>query len=165
MIDEGKAYTPGNSFRARAEAQQRRYRALVLKVEHGDHAHWLRPEDADRGLNFVGNAFCEAKARDDKGKGVGKERTFSNMLSSQAMCFNIFGNLRSKGKEGCDIAAKALARSIPAIRAIEDICLEFTPPKELFKDQSGQAGVDCDVLIRYSTDTGRGVSGNRDEVR
>jgi len=46
MIDEGSPYTPGNSFRAKAEAQQRRFRSQVLKLGYGEHAHWLTKEDA-----------------------------------------------------------------------------------------------------------------------
>jgi hypothetical protein len=166
MIEEGKAYTTGNSFRARAEAHQRRFRAQVLQLGYGEHAHWLKTEDAERGANFyppptnlgaavLGRAHAEVLARADERKGVDKSRTLVNMLSSQAMCFNIFGNLRSD--EGLGIAAKALRRFVPTIQEVKQVHLEYTPANAIFGDQSGRGGVDCDVLIEYSTVTGGGL--------
>ena len=155
MIEEGKAYTIGDSFRAQAEAQQRCFRAKVLQLEQGDHAHWLRKTDAEEGKNFYGRAHCEVLARAKGRKGVDKSRTLVNMLSSQAMCFNIFGNLRTP--EGLLVAATALRRFVPTIRDVKQIHLEYTPDKDVFGDQSGLGGVDCDVLIEYSTEHGGGL--------
>jgi hypothetical protein len=155
MIEEGKAYTAGNSFRARAEAQQRRYRAQELQLGHGEHAHWLKKEDAERGANFYGHAHAEVLVRAAERKGVDKARTLVNMLSSQAMCFNIFGNLRSD--EGLVIVAKALRKFVPTIQEVKRIHLEYTPSNAVFGDQSGRGGVDCDVLIEYSTATAGGL--------
>lgn len=154
MIDEGMAYTLGNSFRARAEAQQRRFRAQVLQLGYGEHAHWLTQKDALRGANFYGRAFAEALARAEERKGVDKSRTLVNMLSSQAMCFNIFGNLRTA--EGLAIASKALNAFLPWLKEVKRIHLEYTPSNAVFGDQSGRGGVDCDVLIEYETTQGRG---------
>jgi hypothetical protein len=155
MIEEGRAYTPGNSFRARAEAHQRRFRAQVLELGYGEHAHWLKKEDAERGANFYGRAHAEVLARAHERKGVDKARTLVNMLSSQAMCFNIFGNLRSN--EGLVIAAEALRRFVPTIQDVKEIQLEYTPSNAIFGDQSGRGGVDCDVLIEYGTAKGGGL--------
>jgi hypothetical protein len=154
MIEEGKAYTPGNSFRARAEAQQRRFRVQVLQLGYGEHAHWLTKEDAGHGANFYGRAFAEVLARADERKGVDKARTLVNMLSSQAMCFNIFGNLRTS--EGMVIASKALNTFLPTLKEVKRIHLEYTPSNAVFGDQSGRGGVDCDVLIEYETTKGGG---------
>ena len=154
MIDEGKAYTPGSSFRARAEAQQRRFRAQVLQLGYGEHAHWLTKEDAQRGANFYGHAHAEVLARAEERKGVDKARTLGNMLSSQAMCFNIFGNLRTA--EGMAIASKALRAFVPTLEKVKRIHLEYTPLNAVFGDQSGRGGVDCDVLIEYETTQGGG---------
>lgn len=154
MMEEGRAYTPGSSFRARAEAQQRRFRAQVLKIGHGEHAHWLSEDDADRGANFYGRAYTEVLARADTGKGVDRARTLVNMLSSQAMCFNIFGNLQTG--EGLAIATKALRRFLPTIREVKRIHIEYTPSNAIFGDQSGRGGVDCDALIEYGATNGGG---------
>lgn len=154
MIEEGEAYTPGSGFRARAEAQQRRFRAQVLQLGCGEHAHWLAKADADRGANFYGLAHEETKARAKQGKGINEARTLVNMLSSQAMCFNIFGNLRTE--EGLGIAAKALRRFLPTIQKVKNINIEYTPSNAVFADQSGRGGVDCDVLVEYDTTNGGG---------
>ncbi|HSV26411.1 MAG TPA: hypothetical protein VLH60_00825 [Sedimentisphaerales bacterium] len=154
MIEEGKAYTAGNSFRARAEAQQRRFRANELKLPQGRYGHWLRDEDAARGANFYGRAYEVASKRARDGKGVNKARTMGNMLSSQAMCFNIFGNLLTE--DGLALATTALQKFTPTIHQVKQIDIEYTPNKDVFGDQSGQAGVDCDVLIEYIAANGEG---------
>lgn len=52
-IDEGPIYTKGKSYRARAEARQRTYRAEVLGVPHGRYGHFLSQAAADAGSNFI----------------------------------------------------------------------------------------------------------------
>lgn len=141
--DPGPVYTQGSSFRARAETRQREYRSRVLKVGWSQWGHWLDPSAADTGANFVvPEAFQAAKSRQAQGKGVG-DRTFTNMLASQAMCFNIFAPLA----EDRELAALVLKRFFPGITLVERIHIEYTPSTEIFRDQSGLAGVDCDVLI------------------
>ena len=94
--DLGPVYKNGNSFRARAEARQREYRAQRLRVGWGRYGHLLTEEAAAAGANFLHpEAFQAARKRQTAGKGVA-ERTFENMLSSQAMCFNIFAPLSSR---------------------------------------------------------------------
>jgi len=84
--DLGHVYSTGASFRARAEARQREYRAHHLRVGWAEYGHLLTAEAADAGANFVvPAAFTAAQARQTAGKGVAR-RTFDNMLSSQAMC-------------------------------------------------------------------------------
>jgi hypothetical protein len=90
----------------------------------------------------------------EAGKGVDPSRTLGNMLSSQAMCFNIFGNLRSD--EGLDLAARALRPFLPTIQDLKHIHLEYTPSNEILGDQTGRGGVDCDVLVEYRTVNGGG---------
>ncbi|MCE5278069.1 MAG: hypothetical protein ABFD92_07535 [Planctomycetaceae bacterium] len=155
MIDEGKAYTSGSGFRARAEAQQRRFRAGVLRLGYGDHAHWLMQDDAAQGKNFYGRAHAAVLARAAGGKGVGLDRTRVNMLSSQAMCFNIFGNLQDV--EGLAVATRALRQYIPTIQHVRQIHLEYTPSNDMLGDQSALGGVDCDVLVEYDTAGGGGL--------
>jgi hypothetical protein len=154
MIEEGKPYTTDNSFRARAEARQRQFRANELKLPQGRYGHWLRDEDAERGANFYGCAYDVAAKRAREKKGVNKARTMGNMLSSQAMCFNIFGNLLTE--DGRVIAAKALKEYLPTIQAVKQIDIEYTPNKDVLGDQSGKVGVDCDVLVEYTAANGGG---------
>jgi hypothetical protein len=142
-IDYGKAYTTDNSFRARAEERQRRYRADVLKIQAGTYGHLLTDDDAGKGRNFLlKEAHVAAERRRRAGKGVA-ERTFANMLSSQAMCFNIFAPLQSR----LELAARVLRAWLPDILNVEVLTIEHTPARDIFGDQSGRGGVDCDLLI------------------
>jgi len=83
-----------------------------------------------------------ARERDAAGKGV-TERTFRNMLSSQAMAFNIFAPLAND----LSLASRVLGAFIPELTAVRSITIEYTPAVDLFRDQSGLGGVDCDLLI------------------
>jgi hypothetical protein len=145
--DLGPMYSRGNSFRARAEKRQCEYRAEQLKVGCAEWGHWLDSAAEKAGLNFiVPEAFEAAKARMSQGKGVASQRTFGNMLSSQAMCFNLFAPLaRDEAQKA--LAAKVLGNFIGNISAIREINIEYTPSNEIFGDQTGRGGVDCDVLI------------------
>jgi hypothetical protein len=139
----GPIYTTGQSFRARAEARQRWFRAEHLGVGWTEHGHWLDERAEAAGANFASPiAFNAATMRDRHGKGVGK-RTFQNMLSSQAMAFNIFAPLAND----LSLATEALLPFVPNLTTIRAITLEYTPAASVFRDQSGRGGVDCDVLI------------------
>jgi hypothetical protein len=143
MSDLGPVYTKGASYRARAEARQREYRVRTLGVENGDYGHFLAQAAADDGCNFVlPEAFEAARARQRDGKGVAA-RTFGNMLSSQAMCFNLFAPLRTR----LSLAGDVLRPFIPGFAEVRSIEIEYTPPGDVFNDQSGLGGVDCDLLI------------------
>ena len=150
-IDEGKAYTKGNSFRAIAEALARKYRAEKLRLKDYDaYGHRLTTEDGNRGENFLpslrGDILRAVKERQAIRKGIDFARTSKNMLSSQAMCFNLFVPL-NRDKQ---LAARLFHFLIGGIRSIDDdIAYEYTPCKCIFGDQSGKGGVDCDVLVRY----------------
>lgn len=150
MNEFGPVYTKGTSYRARAEARQRAYRAHTLRAEHGRYGHFLAQAAADAGSNFVLTAAFEAaQARQRAGKGVAP-RTFENMLSSQAMCFNVFAPLSTRHV----LAAEALAPFIPGLVEVKSIALEHTPARDIFHDQSGRGGVDCDLLIEGTNTSG-----------
>lgn len=149
-VDEGPIYTKGKSYRARAEARQRSYRADTLGVDHGRYGHFLSLEAADGGSNFVlDEAFRAAQERRDAGKGVA-QRTFDNMLSSQAMCFNLFAPLSTR----LELATEVLAPFIDDLLKITAIHIEHTPAGDVFNDQTGRGGVDCDVLVEGQTARG-----------
>lgn len=149
----GPIYTPGTSYRARAEARQRSYRADVLGAGWDTHGHWLDADATARGANFVVPiAFAAAARRRDAGKGVA-ERTFQNMLSSQAMCFNLFAPLA----DDLDLASTVLAPLIPGLESIRSITIEYTPDADVFGDQTGRGGVDCDVLVEATCRDGETV--------
>jgi len=140
----GPIYSHGNSFRARAEARQRKYRIEQLKVGCAEWGHWLDSTAEKAGLNFiVPEAHESAKTRMSQGKGVAPQRTFGNMLSSQAMCFNLFAPLA----QDKTLAAKVLGQFIGNISTVRDIKIEYTPNNEIFGDQTSRGGVDCDVFL------------------
>lgn len=139
----GPASRRGASFEARAEARQRWYRAEVLGVPYTGYGHWLDGASASAGANFVTPvAHASARQRDTAGKGVG-QRTFTNMLASQPMAFNVFGPLASD----LELAGRVLAPLVPGLRAVRSMAFEHTPAPDVFRDQSALGGVDCDVFI------------------
>lgn len=149
----GPASRFGAGFQDRAEARQRRYRAEVLGAGHAEYGHWLDDAAADDGANFV-SPECHRAAvqRQAAGKGVTR-RTIHNMLASQAMAFNVFSPLAADP----DLATRVLAPLVPGLRAVRRITPEYTPPAEVFRDQRGTAGVDCDLLIEADLDDGPAV--------
>lgn len=150
MSELGPVYTRGVSYRARAEARQREYRARTLGVAHGSYGHFLAQAAADEGRNFVlPEAFEAARARQRAGKGVAS-RTFENMLSSQAMCFNVFAPLSARPA----LAGAALRPFVPALAEVTSMEIEHTPARDIFNDQSGRGGVDCDLLIEGTNTRG-----------
>lgn len=149
--EPGPIYTRGASYRARAEARQREYRAHVLGVPHGKYGHIFDQGAAGMGANLVlGEAHRAAQARQATGKGVAA-RTFGNMLSSQAMCFNVFAPL----VERFDLAAEVLRPFIHGLTSVTAIRIEHTPDPRIFQDQTGLGGVDCDILIEGTTTSGK----------
>ena len=149
-LSEGPIYTKGKTYRARAEAWQRQYRAEVLGVSHGKYGHFLSQDAADAGSNFIlPEAFHAAQERQRAGKGVAA-RTFENMLSSQAMCFNLFAPLASR----LELAAEVLRPFIDGLLEVTAIHIEHTPSGDVFGDQTGRGGVDCDLLIEGRSEQG-----------
>lgn len=154
IIEPGPVYTRGSSFRARAEAHARAFLASEIKASYRKYGHILSEEAADAGQNFLHHsAFKAFQTRAAAGKGVDVFRTGSNMLSSQALCFNILAPLAAAGPAGLQIASDAFEHFVPGLRAITSITLEYTPSFDVFRDQAGLAGVDCDALIEYQTAT------------
>jgi hypothetical protein len=149
-INDGK-YTSGKSFRAIAEFNARKYRILNLKLSKYDrYGHILTDEDAELGLNYLPSLRKEIKSaiefRNAKGKGIDIQRTSKNMLSSQAMCFNLFVPLNLDKK----LLSKLFDKLIGIVKDFHhDIEIEYTPSNSIFNDQSAKGGVDCDALLQY----------------
>lgn len=148
--DFGPVYTRGTSFRARAEARQREYRAHVLGAGWKRYGHFLDETSTNEGRNFVIPEACEEAAERSKKKGVAA-RTFENMLSSQAMCFNVFTPLA----RGPELATRLLAPHVPGLKSVRSIAFEYTPAPDVFKAQSALGGVDCDLLIEADWNDGQ----------
>lgn len=141
--DIGAVYTKGDSYRARAEKRQREFRVFRLESNCDKYGHMLDSIAIDKGYNFATDeVFKAALQRQLLGKGVAP-RTFNNMLSSQAMCFNIFVPLQND----TELAQRILSNFIPELKEVTEIHIEYTPENTVFNDQSGRGGVDCDVLV------------------
>jgi hypothetical protein len=153
-MNEGKIYTKGNNFRARAVAHMRHYRAKVLNVpDDGEYGHILSNSDACKGHNFLSAVrydILEEVARRSTKKGVDIARTCGNLLSSQAFCFNLFIPLKLDKV----FAAEFFNQFIGSVDEVSDIIVEYTPSNEIFNDQSQFAGVDSDLLVRYKNNDG-----------
>lgn len=92
-----------------------------------------------------------AKAR---GKLYGKPRIFNDLLSSQPLCFNLFGELQ------CDLAAatRVLRRRVPTLTMVTAIEFEWSPGRGDTRFTSDRSAFD--LFVTYDTvDEGRGFLG------
>lgn len=166
-----------SNFRRNAEAAQKRYREErgiqpgSIELTRGTsndrrrervELDYLIPKEVRfQSENFLSTAAYEA-ALDRAGmepgdvkpkdKGVAYDRTFFNMLSSQAMCFNIFGTL-ARVDGGLELLSACLAELLPPVHTVTRLELEHAPSGNPFKDQ-GAYGVDCDVYLEYNDANG-----------
>ena len=104
MYGIGPQSKSDNDFAQRMRRHQSWYRACVLKVPYGTgpgpwshtpYGNMLTEQSAEAGLNFLTpGIFDLAKRRIADGTGtVDSFRLMRNMLSSQPLCFNLFGEL------------------------------------------------------------------------
>jgi hypothetical protein len=104
--DLGPQHRGDSAFTARMRRHQSWYRAHILGVPWGtgpgprsrtEYGNMLSAADGQRGLNFLApEIFAEARRRLTVATGVVEEhRLLCNLLSSQPMCFNLFGLMAS----------------------------------------------------------------------
>lgn len=161
--DLGPQESADGPFRARMRLHQSWYRAAVLGLEHGEGPNaadgrqlgsMLTREDAARGSNFLDGAIFEvARRRMRAGTGVEPFRCLANMLSSQPLCFNLFGPL----VENTDLATALLRPLLPDLRRVIEVHIEHAPsPRaEYLGDRTA-----FDVFIGYErTDGARAFVG------
>ena len=140
--------------RLAAEARQREYRATALGVGWNQYGHLLDHSAIVADANFVSPAAEEvAVRRMARGEGVDAKRTFGNMLSSQALCFNVFAPLA----QDPDLAVAVLRPFFRSLATVRSMAFEYTPSNEIFGDQTGRGGVDCDLFIEGTNDDGAAV--------
>ena len=160
MFGFGPEIKGDDVFTKRMRRHQGWYRDRVIGVPYGtgpSHSdtrglgNMLTRESAACGLNFLTPGIFElAKQRIDEQKGaVEPFRLLHNMLSSQPMCFNLFGELA----RDLNLATK-LARALwgTHIARVVDICFEWAPKPaaEYLNDQTA-----FDAFIEYETLDGR----------
>jgi hypothetical protein len=154
VIDIGPQYERDDDFTRRMRWHQSWYRARVLRVAYGhgpspssrtSYGNMLNEHAASRGLNFLTpDIFQLARRRVAIGTGTVDEfRLLRNMLSSQPMAFNLFGELALNH----DLATE-LVRALwgPHVKRVTDVRLEWAPQpsREYLDDQTA-----FDVFIEY----------------
>jgi PD-(D/E)XK nuclease superfamily len=121
-------------FTARMRLHQSWYRATVLQVPCGtgpqlssrsQYGNMLDAAAAAAGLNFLTpEVFAIARARIAQGPGVEPFRCLHNMLSSQPMCFNLFGPLVAD----LDLATRCMRALLPnEVDRVTEVRIEFAP--------------------------------------
>ncbi len=147
-------------FLRRMRLHQSWYRDRVLRVPYGTgpgknsttcFGNILTEKSACAGLNFLTpDIYALAKRRIEEGRGVVEPfRLLRNMLSSQPMCFNLFGELALD----LDNAAE-LVQALWGTSATRVTCIRFEwapePRGEYLNDRTA-----FDAFIEYETDEGR----------
>lgn len=129
---------------ARMRFHQSWYREHVLKRPAGPnpsarnqiYGNMLCPEDGAAGLNFLTDTVRAAvAARLAKGKkGIERKRLQCNMLSSQPMCFNLFGPLAMD----LDLATSLMTAlpGFPSGGTVTKVEFEFAPDPETHLDDN-----------------------------
>jgi hypothetical protein len=112
---------------------QSRWRAEVLGLPYGTgptptstarYGNMLTTPDAERGANFLTpQIFDVVRRRLAEGPGVERFRCLHNLLSSQPMCFNLFGPL----VDDPALAGRLLAALLPGVTAVDELRIEWAP--------------------------------------
>lgn len=146
-------------FTRRMRLHQSWYRSQVLKLPYGTGpkpgdgcplGNMLTEIDAEAGRNFLNSSIFEvAKKRIEKNIGLVDEfRLRRNMLSSQPMCFNLFGELALN-----HYVATRLARSLWGRRVdrVLHVCFEWAPEpaEEYLSDRTA-----FDAFVEYEMPDG-----------
>ena len=139
--DTGPQYAKDDPFTRRMRLHQSWYRAQVLGVPCGvgptagspnRYGNMLTPEDGERGLNFLTPEIYEVVKRN---LGAGEPyRLKHNMLSSQPMCFNLFGPL----VDDLDLATRLMRPIIgDQLEAVTRVLIEYAPaPRSEYLDDA-----------------------------
>ena len=133
-IDAGPQYGRDDPLTARMRFHQSWYRARVLGLPWGpgpmlhstrELGSMLTREDGAAGRNFLSHELFElAQARiAEKTGAVDEFRLLHNMLSSQPMCFNLFGYLELN----LDLATRTFAALDPDVERVTDVRMEYAP--------------------------------------
>ncbi len=133
--DLGPQYPRDNRLTAKLRRHQSWYRARVLGMDHGvgpkptsasRFGNMLTTDDAERGANFLTpGIFAVAQRRLAENTGVVERfRLLHNMLSSQPMCFNLFGPL----VDNLELATRLMnALTEGEVDEVLSVRLEFGP--------------------------------------
>jgi hypothetical protein len=134
-----------NGFKRRMRFHQGWWRACVLAEEQGHHPIRKNKligsaiqQGAISGKNFLSENIREAvdetiQERKTYGAGIiEEERLFNNLLSSQPLCFNFFGEL----KIDTVFALQVLRRFYPGLTTVNRVIFEYAPDENYTNDNS-----------------------------
>lgn len=131
----GPQYKGDTPFTKQMRFHQSWYRANVLNVPFGtgpgprhtnSFGNMLTREDGAKGLNFLTPEIFEvAKSRIEEDQGMVEEfRLLNNMLSSQPMCFNLFGPMVTDLK----FAKRIIDQILPGqVKEVVNVKVEHAP--------------------------------------
>jgi len=134
-IDIGPQYKGDNPFAARMRFHQSWYRSKILEAPYGTgpkagsttwYGNMLTREDGERGMNFLDPTIFDVASRRlaEKRGAIDPFRLLCNMLSSQPMCFNLFGKL----VDDLELATRLMQALLPGeIQAVTRVVLEYAP--------------------------------------
>lgn len=152
-LDVGPQHRGDTPFTARMRLHQSWYRSSVLQVPYGTGpgpkdaqplGSMLSREAAAAGMNFLSpSIFDVVRRRIELGPGVEPYRCRHNLLSSQPMCFNLFGPLVDDRE-----LATALFRALlpDVVETVEDVRIEHAPKP--IKEYLGD-GTSFDAFVEY----------------
>jgi hypothetical protein len=143
-------YQRDDHWKRRMRFHQSWYRRHRLKLEPGEFGNRLRSDWGDAGRNFLTEDIHRValdRLALDKGA-VKKDRLLCDMLSSQPMCFNLFGPLRLEPKLATHLLQALLpARSASAVATRTEIEYPLSNP---LTDRTA-----FDAFIEYRLEDGR----------
>ena len=101
---------------------------LGLSTHHKqDISHTLKPEDAEKGLNFISSeAHLYALKRSKSWRVfVNRERVLGNLISSQTLCFNLFTDLKMGLLKKDPAAGQVVKNMFPSLPMEKVISLDI----------------------------------------
>lgn len=167
MIDEIKkfigVYPEEHGFKKRIRFHQGWWRAFVLAEEQGNHPI----NEDDYVCNMIRNGQVTNKnlltsnvleavrqtihERIETTSGIiAEDRLFNNLLSSQPLCFNFWGEL----KMDTDFALQVLKQFWPEITEVHKVIFEYAPKENYTEDNSA-----FDVAFEVMSKEKRGLIG------
>ncbi len=152
-IEIGPQSASDNAFAKRMRQHQSWYRANILKLPCGvgpaanatnHYGNMLRAEDGKKGLNFFSpeiHRVAQERLAENKGT-VKPYRLMNNMLSSQPMCFNLFGPM----VRDLTLATQLMKSILPEIAEVTRVVIEYapTPESEYLNDRTA-----FDAFVEY----------------
>lgn len=155
-------YEPGGNnpyrnerYRYLSRLNQEKDSLKYAKTKYGNQYYHIISFDENNPYNLLGEKRILDAVNDRfKSKAGDKTRVLTNMLSSQACCFNLFAPLWFK--ENKDLCHSLFSHLLGEPVRVTDMRIEYTPTlKESIGDQAKNRGTDADLGVFYETEKGK----------